>query len=70
MQEFLLLICVLLFIAFLQKGAEYLLDKNDLSKSYKNVFQIACVLTSYFVVGRYVYVHLLEDLIALIGFTF
>ena len=70
MQEFLLLICVLLFIAFLQKGVEYLFDKNELNPSYKNVLQIACILTSYFVVGRYVYVHLLEDLIALIGFTF
>jgi len=69
MQEFLLLICLLLFIAFLQKGAEFLLDKHELG-DYKTIVQIACVLTSYFIVGRYVYVHLLEDLIAFIGFTF
>jgi len=69
MQEFLLLICVLLFIAFLQKGAEHILDKSDLG-DYKNVVQIACIVTSYIVVGRYVYLHLLEDLMAFVGFTF
>jgi len=69
MQEFLMLVCVLLFIAFLQKGAEVLLDKHDLG-DYKAVMQIACIITSYFVVGRYVYVHLLEDLLAFIGGVF
>ena len=69
MQEFLILIGALLFIAFLQKVAGVFLDKNDLGE-YKNVVDIACIATCYFLLGRYVYVHLIEDLIALIGFTF
>jgi len=69
MQEFLILIALLLSIAFLQKGAEYILDKNGLGP-YKDIMHIACILTSYILLGRYVYVHLLEELIAFIGFTF
>ena len=69
MQEFLILIGALLFIAFLQKVAGVFLDKNELGE-YKAVVDIACIATCYFLLGRYVYVHLIEDLIALIGFTF
>ena len=69
MHEFLLLIGVLLFVAFLQKIIGVVLDKNELGE-YKNVVDIACIITCYFLLGRYVYVHLLEELIALIGFTF
>jgi len=66
MQEFLLLICTLLFIAFLQKIAGDILDKHEL-KNYKPVVDIACIVTCYFLLGRYVYVHLLEDVLAFIG---
>jgi len=69
MQEFIILIGVLLFIAFLQKVAGVMLDKNELGE-YKTVVDIACIATCYFLLGRYVYIHLIEDLIALIGFTF
>ena len=69
MHEFLLLIGVLLFVAFLQKIIGVVLDKNELGE-YKTVVDIACIVTCYFLLGRYVYVHLLEELIALIGFTF
>ena len=69
MQEFILLIGVLLFVAFLQKIAGIILDKNELGE-YKTVVDIACIVTCYFLLGRYVYVHLLEELIALIGITF
>ncbi|MCL2361431.1 MAG: hypothetical protein FWC73_06430 [Defluviitaleaceae bacterium] len=69
MQEFLLLIAILLFIAFVQKGAEILLEKNNLEK-HKPMLSIGCIITSYLVLGRYVYVHILEDLIAFIGFSF
>jgi len=69
MQEFLLLIGILLFIAFAQKIGEILLDKNDMGV-HKPTLQIACVVTSYIVLGRYVYVHVLEDLLAFVGFTF
>ena len=69
MHEFLLLIGVLLFVAFLQKIAGIILDKNELGE-YKTVVDIACIVTCYFLLGRYVYVHLLEELIALIGFTY
>ena len=68
MNEFLVLIAMLLFIAFLQKGAEFLLEKHDLA-AYKTVFQIACLVTCYFLLGRYVYVHLLEELLVFVGFT-
>ena len=68
MQEFIILICVLLFIAFLQKGAEFLLETFELG-AYKTVVHIACIVTCYLALGRYVYVHILEDLLALIGFT-
>ena len=69
MQEFLLLICLLVVIAFLQKIAGVILDKNEL-KEYKTVVDIACIVTCYLLLGRYVYVHLIEDLIAFLGFTF
>ena len=69
MQEFLILIGVLVFIAFLQKVAGVVLDKHEL-KEYKPIVDIACIATCYFLLGRYVYIHLIEDLIALIGFTF
>jgi len=69
MQEFLMLIAILLFIAFVQKGAEVLLDKNNLEK-HKPILHIGCIITSYIVLGRYVYVHIIEDLIAFIGFSF
>ena len=69
MHEFLLLIAVLLFVAFLQKIIGVILDKNELAE-YKSVVDIACIITCYFLLGRYVYVHLLEELIALIGFAF
>ena len=69
MQEFLLLICILLFIAIAQKVIEIFLDKNDM-KEHKAILQIACIITSYIFVGRYVYVHVLEELLAFIGFTF
>ena len=69
MQEFLLLIGVLLFVAFLQKIAGVILDKNDLGE-YKTVVDIACIITCYFLLGRYVYVHLLEELLAFIGDAF
>jgi len=69
MQEFLMLIVLLLSIAFLQKGAEVVLDKHELG-DYKAVVQIACIITSYVVVGRYVYVHLLEDLLAFLEVGF
>jgi len=69
MQEFLILIGVLVFIAFLQKMAGVVLEKHEL-KEYKPIIDIACIVTCYFLLGRYVYIHLIEDLIALIGFTF
>jgi len=69
MQEFLILIGVLIFIAFLQKIAGIVLEKHEL-KEYKPVVDIACIVTCYFLLGRYVYIHLIEDLIALIGLTF
>jgi len=69
MQEFLLLIVVLLFIAFAQKGAEILLDKYELG-AHKDTLKIACLITSYIFVGRYFYVHILEELLAFVGFTF
>ena len=69
MQEFLMLVALLLGIAFLQKGAEFILDKYKL-ENHKPVLHMACIVTSYFLVGRYAYIHLLEELIALIGFTF
>jgi len=69
MQEFVILIGLLLFIAFLQKVAGVILEKNELG-DYKTIVDIACIATCYFLLGRYVYVHLIEDLIALIGFTF
>jgi len=69
MHEFLMLIGVLLFIAFAQKIGEILLDKNEMG-IHKPTLQIACVITSYIVLGRYVYVHVLEELLAFIGFTF
>ena len=69
MQEFLLLIVVLLFIAFLQKIVGIFLDKHGLGE-HKTVVDIACIITCYFLLGRYVYVHMVEDLLALIGFTF
>ena len=65
MQEFLLLISVLLFVAFLQKIAGVILDKHGLGE-YKTVIDIACIVTCYFFLGRYVYVHLLEDLIGIL----
>ena len=68
MQEFLLLIAVLIFIAFMQKVAGVVLEKNEL-KEYKSVVDIACIATCYFLLGRYVYVHLIEDLVALLGLT-
>ena len=69
MQEFLVLIVILLFIAFIQKGAEILLEKNSLEK-HKPMLAIGCIITSYLVLGRYVYVHILEELFAFIGFSF
>ena len=69
MYEFLLLIGILLFIAFLQKIAGVVLDKHELGE-YKAVVDIACIVTCYLFLGRYVYVHLLEELIAFIGWTF
>jgi len=69
MQEFLTLIGILLFVAFMQKVAGVILDKHEL-KEYKPVVDIACIVTCYLFLGRYVYMHLLEDLLALIGFTF
>ena len=69
MQEFFLLIGVLIFIAFMQKVAGVVLDKHEL-KEYKPVVDIACIVTCYVLLGRYVYIHLIEDLIALIGITF
>ena len=69
MQEFLMLVVILLFIAAVQMGAELLLDKHNLEK-HKPIFSIACIITSYIVLGRYVYVHILEDLFAFIGFSF
>ena len=65
MYEFLLLICVLLFVAFLQKLVGVILDKHGLGE-HKTVVDIACIITCYLALGRYVYVHLLEDLIAFI----
>ncbi|MCL2571795.1 MAG: hypothetical protein FWE11_05275 [Defluviitaleaceae bacterium] len=67
MEEFLLLIFLLLFIAFLQKGAEWILDKYGLD-GHKKVVNIACIITSYIAVGRYAYVHVFEELMAFIGF--
>jgi len=69
MQEFLILIIILLFIAFAQKGAEILLDKHELG-DHKSTLKIACLVTSYIFVGRYFYVHILEELLAFVGFTF
>ncbi|MCL2406023.1 MAG: hypothetical protein FWC92_10850 [Defluviitaleaceae bacterium] len=69
MQEFLILIGVLIFIAFLQKIAGVILEKHELGE-YKPIVDIACIVTCYFFLGRYVYIHLIEDLIALIGYTF
>ena len=69
MQEFIILIGVLLVIAFMQKIAGVVLDKNELGE-YKTVVDIACIVTCYLLLGRYVYVHLIEDLIAFLGFTF
>ena len=69
MQEFLILIGILLIIAFMQKIAGIVLEKHEL-KEYRPVVDIACIVTCYFLLGRYVYIHLIEDLIALIGFTF
>ena len=68
MYEFLLLIGVLLFVAFLQKIAGVILDKHGLGE-HKTVVDIACIVTCYVFLGRYVYVHLLEELIAFIGWT-
>ena len=65
MHEFLLLIVVLLFVAFLQKIVGVILDKHELGE-HKTVVDIACIITCYFLLGRYVYAHLLEDLIAII----
>lgn len=64
-----MLIVILLIIAFIQRGAEILLDKHNLDK-HKDALSIGCVITSYLVLGRYVYVHILEDLFAFIGFSF
>jgi len=69
MHEFLILIGVLLCVAFLQKIAGVILDKHELIE-YKPVVDIACIISCYIFLGRYVYVHLLEELFALIGFTF
>ena len=69
MQEFIVLITMLLLIAFLQKGVEFLLDKYELV-AYKSLVQIACLVTCYLLLGRYVYVHLLEELLVFVGFTF
>jgi len=69
MEEFLILIGILIFIAFMQKVAGVVLEKHEL-KEYKPVVDIACIVTCYFLLGRYVYIHLIEDLIALIGLTF
>jgi len=66
MREFLLLVGTLLFIAFLQKIVGDILDKSELT-NYKPVVDIACIVTCYFLLGRYVYVHLLEDVLAFIG---
>ena len=68
MQEFLVLITMLLLIAFLQKGVEFLLEKYELV-AYKSLVQIACLVTCYLLLGRYVYVHLLEELLVFVGFT-
>ena len=65
MQEFLMLILVLVFVAFLQKIIGVVLDKHGLGE-HKTVVDIACIITCYFLLGRYVYVHLLEDLLAVI----
>ena len=65
MQEFLMLIFVLVFVAFLQKIVGVILDKHGLGE-HKTVVDIACIITCYFLLGRYVYVHLLEDLLAVI----
>jgi len=69
MQEFLLLICTLLFVAFLQKIIGDILERNEL-KNYKTVVDIACIVTCYFILGRYVYLHLLQDVLAFIGEMF
>jgi len=69
MEEFAMLIVILLAIAFLQKIAGVILEKHEL-KEYKTVVDIACIVTCYLFLGRYVYIHLIEDLFALIGFTF
>jgi len=68
MEEFILLICWLLFIAFVQKGAEALLDRNGL-KSYKTIVSVTCIIACYIAVGRFFYMHLLEELFALVGLT-
>jgi len=65
MQEFLMLIGVLLFVAFLQKIVGVVLEKHELN-DYKAIVDIACIITCYFLLGRYVYVHLLEDLLGFI----
>ena len=65
MQEFLMLILVLVFVAFLQKIVGVILDKHGLGE-HKTVVDIACIITCYFLLGRYVYVHLLEELLTVI----
>ena len=67
MREFLILIGELVFIALLQTIIESALDEEKRNHQ-KRVVNIACVIISYALLVRYVYNHLLEDLMALVQF--
>jgi len=65
MGAFIVLIGELLFIAFLQTIIEAALNEEKRSSQIK-VVNIACVAVSYGLLVRFVYLHLLEDIMGFV----
>ncbi|MCL1842842.1 MAG: hypothetical protein FWF79_03440 [Defluviitaleaceae bacterium] len=69
MREFMILIGELMFISAMQIVLEAILDETDKKKIMK-VVNLACIIISYFLLLRYVYNHIIDEIGGFVNFYF
>jgi hypothetical protein len=69
MREFMILIGTLVLVAMMQVALTEILDELNLKRAIK-VVNIVCVIFCYFLLARFVYNHIIEDLMRVVNYYF
>jgi len=69
MLEFIILIGELILVAIIQAIAGVFLDAHE-KKNFKPIVDVAGIVICYALLGRFVYNHLLQELIAFVHFAY